>query len=182
MVAHEAPPSLGFSRQEHFLAYRWSLISIYWVTKRFLKFNIFTLVLLRDFIIDLFRIHGKVEGEKTSALYHTSLWNLNTNPILCPFSSQYFINRLPCSGVRILYCVCWCVHPVVLLCSFTCIWLFCESVDCSLPGSSLHGIFQARILEWIATSFSRIFLKQGWNPCLLHWQAISFPQSHHPVL
>ena len=63
------------------------------MTKRFLKFNLFTLVLLRDFIIDLFRIHGKVEGEKTSALYHTSLWNLNTNPILCPFSSQYFIIR-----------------------------------------------------------------------------------------
>ena len=27
--------------------------------------------------------------------------------------------------------------------------------DCSLPGSSSHGIFQARILEWIAISFSR---------------------------
>ena len=28
-------------------------------------------------------------------------------------------------------------------------------MDCSLPGSSTHGIFQARILEWIAISFSR---------------------------
>ena len=28
-------------------------------------------------------------------------------------------------------------------------------VDCSLPGSSVHGIFQARILEWLAISFSR---------------------------
>ena len=28
-------------------------------------------------------------------------------------------------------------------------------MDCSLPGSSVHGIFQARILEWIAISFSR---------------------------
>ena len=28
-------------------------------------------------------------------------------------------------------------------------------VDCSLPGSSVHGIFQARILEWVAISFSR---------------------------
>ena len=27
--------------------------------------------------------------------------------------------------------------------------------DCSLPGSSLHGILQARVLEWIAISFSR---------------------------
>ena len=30
-----------------------------------------------------------------------------------------------------------------------------DPMDCSLPGSSLHGIFQARILEWVATSFSR---------------------------
>ena len=28
-------------------------------------------------------------------------------------------------------------------------------MDCSLPGSSAHGIFQARILEWVAISFSR---------------------------
>ena len=31
----------------------------------------------------------------------------------------------------------------------------CDPVDCSLPGSSLHGILQARILEWVAISFSR---------------------------
>ena len=32
---------------------------------------------------------------------------------------------------------------------------FCNPMDCSLPGSSVHGIFQARILEWVAISFSR---------------------------
>ena len=31
----------------------------------------------------------------------------------------------------------------------------CDPVDCRLPGSSIHGIFQARILEWVAISFSR---------------------------
>ena len=31
----------------------------------------------------------------------------------------------------------------------------CDTMDCSLPGSSVHGISQARILEWIAISFSR---------------------------
>ena len=30
-----------------------------------------------------------------------------------------------------------------------------DPTDCSLPGSSIHGIFQARILEWVAISFSR---------------------------
>ena len=31
----------------------------------------------------------------------------------------------------------------------------CDPMDCSLSGSSVHGIFQARILEWVAVSFSR---------------------------
>ena len=31
----------------------------------------------------------------------------------------------------------------------------CNPTDCNLPGSSVHGIFQARILEWVAISFSR---------------------------
>ena len=31
----------------------------------------------------------------------------------------------------------------------------CDPVDCSLLGSSIHGIFQARVLEWVAISFSR---------------------------
>ena len=30
-----------------------------------------------------------------------------------------------------------------------------DPMDCSLPGSSVHGIFQAIVLEWIAISFSR---------------------------
>ena len=31
----------------------------------------------------------------------------------------------------------------------------CYPVDCSLPGSSVHGILQVRVLEWVAISFSR---------------------------
>ena len=33
--------------------------------------------------------------------------------------------------------------------------ILCNPVDCSLPGSSVHGILQARILEWVAIPFSR---------------------------
>ena len=32
----------------------------------------------------------------------------------------------------------------------------CNPVGCSTPGSSVHGIFQARVLEWVAISFSKI--------------------------
>ena len=31
----------------------------------------------------------------------------------------------------------------------------CNPIDCSLPGSSVHGIFQARVMEWVAISFFR---------------------------
>ena len=31
-----------------------------------------------------------------------------------------------------------------------------DSMDCSLPGSSVHGIFQARVLEWVAIAFSKL--------------------------
>ena len=33
-----------------------------------------------------------------------------------------------------------------------------DPMDCSLPGSSIHGIFQARVLEWGAIAFSFLFL------------------------
>ena len=36
-------------------------------------------------------------------------------------------------------------------------------MDCSLPGSSVHGIFQARVLEWGAIAFSDIFIKDPTN-------------------
>ena len=47
------------------------------------------------------------------------------------------------------------VTSVVLACAD---WLrptLCDPMGCSPPGSSVHGILQARILEWVAISFSR---------------------------
>ena len=47
-------------------------------------------------------------------------------------------------------CVCVCVHAEWLQ---SCQTLY-NPMDCSLPGSSVHGIFQARVLEWGAIAFS----------------------------
>ena len=45
----------------------------------------------------------------------------------------------------------------------------CDPMDCSLPGSSLHGILQARVLEWVAIFLLQgIFLTQGSNLGLSH--------------
>ena len=54
-------------------------------------------------------------------------------------------------------------------CPFCClvlspVRLFWDLTDCSPPGSSVHGIFQARILEWVAISFSRGLPKPGIKP------------------
>ena len=46
------------------------------------------------------------------------------------------------------------VKKVKVLVTQSCLTL-CDPTDCTLPSSSVHGIFQARVLEWIAISFSR---------------------------
>ena len=56
---------------------------------------------------------------------------------------------------------------VKVLVTQSCLTL-CNHMDCSLPGSSAHGILQARILEWVTISFCRgICSTQGLNQGLL---------------
>ena len=50
-----------------------------------------------------------------------------------------------------LNCKCACVLAKLLQSCLT----LCDPMDCSLPGSSVHGILQARILEWVAMPSSR---------------------------
>ena len=54
------------------------------------------------------------------------------------------------------------LHPEAIYCCDCCLvvplcLILCNPVDCSLPSSSVHEISQARILEWVAISFSRGF-------------------------
>ena len=44
----------------------------------------------------------------------------------------------------------------------------CNPLDCSLPGLSVHGISQARILEWVAISFCRGSFQHGDRTCISH--------------
>ena len=60
----------------------------------------------------------------------------------------------------------------------------CNRMDCSPPGSSVHGVLQARILEWVAMPSSRgIFMIQRLNPVsyiaggfftVSHWRSLDF--------
>ena len=60
------------------------------------------------------------------------------------------------SGVFYEGCCCECTKSCSIL---------CDPMDCSLPDSSVHGISQARILEWVAISFSRGSSRpRDWTP------------------
>ena len=50
----------------------------------------------------------------------------------------------------------------------------CDPIDCSLTGSSVHGILEARVLEWVAISFST----WGLNPGLLHCKQTLYQLSY----
>ena len=49
-----------------------------------------------------------------------------------------------------------------------------DPMDCSLPGSSVHGIFQARVLEWGAIAFSSLSLYiYNWITLLYNWNTVN---------
>ena len=53
----------------------------------------------------------------------------------------------------------------------------CDPMDCTLPGSSVHGILQARILKWVAMPSSRGSSWPRSDPhllCLMHWRWILY--------
>ena len=80
-------------------------------------------------------------------------------------------------------CVCVCAY----ICAQSCLTL-CDSIDCSPPSFSAHGISQARKLKWVAIPFPRgssrpidqtqVSCDSCPESCLLHWQVDSLPQCH----
>ena len=84
---------------------------------------------------------------------------------LC-FCWQWLMGRIRHGDCALLICVCSVAQSCLTL------W---DPMDCSLSGSSVHRILQARTLEWVAIPFLQgIFLTQGLNLhlfWLLHWQA-----------
>ena len=72
------------------------------------------------------------------------------------------------------------MHVCVCVCTQLCQTL-CHLMDCRPPGSSVHGISQARILKWIAISFFRGRSQprdRNHVSRLLHWQSDSLLLSH----
>ena len=92
-------------------------------------------------------VHGDSPGKNTGALPSSrgSSWPRDWSPhLLCLLHWQE--GSLPLGNPSFLSEVKWSEVSRV--------WL-CDPMDHSLPGFSVHGIFQARVLEWVAISFSR---------------------------
>ena len=123
MAAHQAPPSLGFSRQEH-----WSGLPVpppmheseTW------KWS-----------------HSVVSDSATpwTAAYQA--------PLSMGFSREEYWSGVSLSSLIVKH-----TYIIYFVCAQSCP-IFCNPMDCSLPVSSVHGIFQARILEQIAISLTR---------------------------
>ena len=112
------------------------------------------------------------EKELPSIQLITVLWKqtFSVLPIVnCTSLSRPLIGFSPSSWF-------WYTVFFVLSC-YSRVWLFCDPMDCSPPNSSIHGILQARIPEWVSTSFSRgTFQPRNWTQvshtagrCFTNW-------------
>ena len=135
-VAHQAPLSMGFSRRE------------YWVGC-------------------LAHLQGIFPTQGSNLrLLHLLHWQAGSLPLAPPgkpltvISECYYV-----ATYRAVYMGLWFFSiystPLLSLIKITKVLVaqlcatLCNPMDCSLPSSSVHGILQARILEWVAILFSR---------------------------
>ena len=129
MAAHQAPLSLGFSRQEH-----WSGVPF------------------------------------PSPMHESEKWKGSRSVCIAIYLNFFTTSKDVC---------------VCVLAAQSCPTL-CDPMDCSLPGTSVHGFLQARILEWVAISFSRGSSRPGIKPRspALHvdsllWRKLAFLRLHY---
>ena len=117
-----------------------------------------------------------------SSIDHTlKCINDNLILILSKWSERPMLSNLYADLSQFLYSSSFqSFKAAIALCSVIQLCLtLCDPMEYSWPGSSVHGIFQARILAWVAISSSR-GSSQGLKLCLLqflHWQADSLPMS-----
>ena len=108
-----------------------------------------------------------------------------------PLADKWYLNELlwreawTHCGQQITSCAC-------VLCCFSRVWL-CDHMDCSPPGSFVHGIFLARILEWVAMPSSRgssrprdqnhsSFVSCIGRQVLYHWCHLGSPYPYHGLV
>ena len=94
-----------------------------------------------------------------------------------PLSSWWWLRMnwpgrhpLATMGVYVCVCVCVCARMHAQWCL-----TLCDHMTCSLPGSSVHGISQTIILDWVVISFSK---GSPWPRCWTHISCVFFIGRH----
>ena len=112
--------------------------------------------------------------EKGRATHSSILaWRISWRGVFSPWGHKEsdMTERLPFSLFSLP-----CVSLSVCVLSYSVMSHSLRPHDCSPPGSSVHGMLQARIMEWVAISSSRDL------PDRLYWQVDSLPVSHPGTL
>ena len=101
-----------------------------------------------------FRYNKFIILEWSSQLCHFEHRSFDHSPPLpITLNGSCLAAHPPTTNMRIKY-------DLICMCVCVCMWFaqscltLCDPMDCSTPGSFVHGILQARILEWVAISFS----------------------------
>ena len=89
-----------------------------------------------------FRSHIILNAHYEASAHIPWIW-----PFLCTLTGHLPVASTCISVLRAFCCYC--------LVWLSRVWLFCNPTDCGPPVSSVHGISQASILEWVTISFSR---------------------------
>ena len=197
MAAHQAPPSLGFSKQEH-----WSGLPFPSPMHESEKWK-----WSRSGVSDSLRPHGlhptrllrpwDFPGKSTGVGCHCLLWRALHTYIFfffcCVTWSTHSLSRdqtyTPCIECRPLTTEApdKSIVLAVLMTNFLYVFIefcamlklleLCLTLDCSPLGSSVSGVFQARILEWAAMTLAGDLPNPGIKPLLnlLPWHTGSLP-------
>ena len=112
------------------------------------------------FLLQCMKVKMKVKSLSRVWLLATPGTEAYQAPPTMGFSRQEYGSGVPLEmsaikgagkcGFLFWVAVCACILSLLQSCR-----TLCDPMDCNLPGSSVHGILQARILEWVAISFSR---------------------------
>ena len=113
-------------------------------------------------LFSIYRLNGRAGATSGTSLYHlkersiTYAWHTYLDLLVndqMPFLVRWIrvgrAQNVLCSPIHQVWPV-RAPRRVAQLCP-----TLCDPMDCSLPGSSVHGILQARILEWVIMTFSR---------------------------
>jgi len=123
----------------------------------------------RLFIMTLFIVTNDWKQTKYPSVESqlNKLWYIYTFEFVLTWVSSGRGSSLALFLFVLLQSVVCCVVLCCVVCPQSCLTC-CNPVDCSPPGFSVHGILQARTVEWVAISFSR-----GFSQCR-DWTCVSY--------